>query len=185
MNLAALLHLFLMAAEAVIMLFQLRSLLQSSSADYYHPFTQGVIRLTNPVMNILPFKNVHLGSFFVAGFIVSFVVAAAFWIIIYLAAWTGQLSIIYILLIALLMTLKSFGYLLLGLLLVQAITSWLPATRNVSYLCYQITAPIVAPVQKIIPPIGMIDISLMIVMIVLFALNRLFASWFGIFWMML
>ncbi|MBO6257738.1 MAG: YggT family protein [Succinivibrio sp.] len=185
MDLAALLNFLLMASEAVMMLFQLRALLQSSSADYYHPLTQGVIKLTGPVMNILPFKNLHLGSFFIGGFIVSFIVAAIFWIAIYFAAWTGQLGILYILFIAILMTIKTFGYLLLGLLFIQAITSWLPSTRKTSYLCYQITAPIVAPVQKIIPPIGMIDISLMIVMIVLFALNRLFASWFGIYWIML
>jgi YggT family protein len=49
----------------------------------------------------------------------------------------------------------------------------------------QLTYPIVAPVQKIIPPIGMIDISLMIVMIAIFALNRLAYSIFGLYWAIL
>ena len=88
----------------------------------------------------------------------------------------------YIILIAVLMTVKAFGYLVLCLLLVQALTSWLPATRGLSFTLGQLTYPLVSPVQKIIPPIGMIDISLMIIMIAIFALNRLGYSWFGMLW---
>ena len=52
-----------------------------------------------------------------------------------------------------------------------------------SYLCAQITSPLVAPIQKIIPPIGMIDISLMLIMIALFALNGLMARMLGALWL--
>ena len=68
------------------------------------------------------------------------------------------------------------------LLFAQALLSWLPSTRGWSFYFSQITSFITAPVQRIIPPIGMIDISLMIVLIALFALNRLFANIFGIMW---
>ncbi|MDD6317770.1 MAG: YggT family protein, partial [Succinatimonas hippei] len=85
--------------------------------------------------------------------------------------------------LAFFMFIKSFGYLFLALLLVEAITSWLPSTRSVSYLCAQITSPLVGPIQKIIPPIGMIDISLMLIMIALFALNTLMVKLFGPLWL--
>ena len=83
------------------------------------------------------------------------------------------MPLLYIPLAALLMLLKTTGYLIIFLLLAQALTSWLPATRGWSFLFAQINAPIVAPVQRIIPPIGMIDISLMIVLIAIYALNSL------------
>ena len=68
------------------------------------------------------------------------------------------------------------------LLIVQALTSWLHSTRSISILMYQITYPIVAPVQKVIPPIGMIDISLMIIIFVLYAVNGLCYKLFGVYW---
>ena len=86
-----------------------------------------------------------------------------------------QFDIRLVLLFTTIITVKTFGYLIIILLLAQALTSWLPSTRQWSIFFSQITYPIVAPVQKIIPPIGMIDISLMIVMLGLFALDSLFA----------
>ena len=173
-----------MLAEAVIILFQLRSLMQSSGIDYYHPATQLVVKLTEPVMKLLPFRNKNIKGFYYAGFIVAFVLAAMFWFG-FLQILGNSLNITAVILFSVLITIKSFGYLLLFLLLAQALCSWLPATRTYSFMFGQLTYPIVAPVQKIIPPIGMIDISLMIVMIAIFALNRLAYSLFGLYWAVL
>ena len=178
----------IMIAEALVMLFQLRSLLQSSSADYYHPFTQSIIKLTNPILKIVKIRTVYLWGIFINGFIISLVFSIIFWVIL-LAILSGFSNfadlLIQSLIIGTLMTIKSFGYLLIILLLIQAITSWLPSTRSISYLFSQITYPIVAPVQKIIPPIGMIDISLMIVLLGLFAINRLMYSLIPQFWLII
>ena len=51
------LQIILMIVQAVMMLFMLRALMQSANSFYYHPFTQAVIKLTDPVLNLLPFKN--------------------------------------------------------------------------------------------------------------------------------
>ena len=166
-------HYLIMFATAVVMLFELRALMQSSSIDYYHPFTQAVVKLTEPLLGRLPFRNIHFKGFYYCGFIVSFVIAVVFFTVLV------SLSSFDILLI---LTVKSFGYLLIFLLLAQALTSWLPNTRYLSMTFAQITYPIVSPVQKLIPPIGMIDLSLMIVMIALFALNTMFGKLFGILW---
>ncbi len=178
------LNFYIMLAEAVIILFELRSLMQSSGIDYYHPATQLVVKLTEPVMKLLPFRNKNIKGFYYAGFIVAFVLSLMFWFG-FVAKFGETLNITAIIMFAALMTIKSFGYLLLFLLLAQALCSWLPATRGYSFMFGQLTYPIVAPVQKIIPPIGMIDISLMIVMIAIFALNRLAYSIFGLYWAIL
>lgn len=54
---------------------------------------------------------------------------------------------------------------LLGyLLVVRALLSWFPNAREnqlVQYI-YEFTDPIIIPLRRIIPPIGMIDLSVMI-----------------------
>ena len=172
-------HYLIMFATAVVMLFELRALMQSSSVDYYHPFTQAVVKLTEPLLGRLPIRNIHFKGFYYCGFIVSFVIAVVFFTVL---VSLSSFDILLIALFSIILTIKSFGYLLIFLLLAQALTSWLPNTRYLSMTFAQITYPIVSPVQKLIPPIGMIDLSLMIVMIALFALNTMFGKLFGILW---
>ena len=176
--------LIILVAQALIMLFELRALVQSSSVSYYHPLAQAVARLTDPVIKFMPFRQKHIRGFFYAGFIVALLIALLFWLLFALYLGSGNL-LATVPLLGVLMTVKTFGYMLIILLLVQALTSWLPATRNISQLCYELTYPIVSPVQKIIPPIGMIDISLMVVLIIIYALNFVFFKIFGTIWMLI
>ena len=161
----------LYVVTALVMLFQLRSLVQSSSADYYNKLVQGLVTLTNPLVNIPVWRTMRMGSFFIAGMVVALIISAVFWVLS--ALFLLQMPIFYSLIATIFLFIKALGYLVIGLLLAQALTSWLPATRELSYLFGEVTRPIVAPVQRIIPPIGMIDISLMIVLIALYALNGL------------
>ena len=176
-------HLFsllILLVQALTMLFELRFLLQSSSADYYHPITQAVLKLTNPLCNINFIRNMHFKSFFFGGVFVAFMLDLIYWIAVSLIS--NWISIQIALLLAVLTTVKCFGYLIFVILIVQALCSWLPSTRSISYFMYQLSAPIVAPVQKIIPPIGVIDISLMIVVLALFALDNFLGKIFYPFW---
>ena len=161
------------------MLFELRFLLQSSSADYYHPFTQAVLKLTNSVINLPAIRSMHIRNYYIGGLAIAFFISIAFWLIYgcYVSIPTK-----YKIILGTLMPLKVFGYLIFMLLIIQALTSWLPSTRSISYLMFQITEPITAPVQRVIPPIGMIDISLMIIILALYAINGLCHRLFGILW---
>jgi YggT family protein len=135
--------------------------------------------ILKPLLGRLPIRNIHFKGFYYCGFIVSFVIAVVFFTVL---VSLSSFDILLIALFSIILTIKSFGYLLIFLLLAQALTSWLPNTRYLSMTFAQITYPIVSPVQKLIPPIGMIDLSLMIVMIALFALNTMFGKLFGILW---
>lgn len=156
---------------AVVMLFQFRALLQSSSANYYHPMVQAVTKLTNPLVNIPVWRQARMGSFFIAGFIVAMIISLAWWLLS--ALLFVKLPIVYALIASVILFIKSFGYLVICLLLVQALCSWLPATREFGYTLSQATEPITSPVQRIIPPIGMIDISLMVVLLLIYGANAL------------
>ncbi|MGN1281091.1 MAG: YggT family protein [Succinivibrio sp.] len=154
--------------------------MQSSNIDYYHPFTQAVVKLTEPVIRLIPYRNANIKGFYYCGFTLAFAFALLF--ALALKFFIGIPAVL-VLVLSLVMTIKGFGYLLFFLFIGQALTSWLPSTRMLSITLSQITYPIVAPVQRIIPPIGMIDISLMILMLALFALDRLFAKVFGVLWL--
>ncbi len=65
--------------------------------------------------------------------------------------------------------LQIFGYLIVA----RALSSWFPDARRhpIVLLLYQLTDPVMIPASRIIPRIGMIDISPMIVILVLFSVS--------------
>lgn len=75
------------------------------------------------------------------------------------------------------------------ILFATAILSWLVAfnvvntrndiVRNISYFLYQITEPALQPIRRLIPPVGMLDLSIFILGIGLIFLDQL------IFWLYL
>ncbi len=56
------------------------------------------------------------------------------------------------------------------LLVARALTSWFPDLRRyqIVQILYDLTDPIIEPLRKLIPPIGMIDLSVMITVLALF-----------------
>ncbi len=71
-------------------------------------------------------------------------------------------------LIVLLINLLAFA--ILG----RALVSWfqLPPDNPIVVVLYQITEPILAPLRRVVPRLGMFDITPMIAMFVLFTLAR-------------
>jgi YggT family protein len=62
---------------------------------------------------------------------------------------------------------QLLGYLFMLCLFVRAIFSWVePYPRNrVHRLTYDVTEPVLAPVRRVIPPVGGLDISFLVVFI--------------------
>ncbi len=60
------------------------------------------------------------------------------------------------------------------LLVARALTSWFPDLRRhqIVQLLYDITDPIIEPLRKLIPPVGQLDLSVMIAVFALFALSQ-------------
>ena len=68
---------------------------------------------------------------------------------------------------------SMFVHLLAFAILARAVTSWLPIDRNgpVVRALDAITDPVLDPLRRVIPTIGMIDITPMVAMIMLFAIG--------------
>ena len=66
--------------------------------------------------------------------------------------------------------LQVMGY----LLIIRALLSWFPNARGnqIVEFIYQLTDPIIVPLRRIIPPLGMIDISVMIAVLFLLLVGQ-------------
>lgn len=64
---------------------------------------------------------------------------------------------------------RGFLYILLIAIIARALLSWFPISRTNPFvrLVHQITDPLIDPVRRIMPRTGMIDLSPMIVVILL------------------
>ena len=64
------------------------------------------------------------------------------------------------------------------LLVVRALLSWFPDLQRypVVRLLYDITDPIIQPLRRLIPPIGFLDLSVMIAVIFLFTIAQALRS---------
>ena len=64
------------------------------------------------------------------------------------------------------------------MLIARALVSWFPDLRRhaVVQLLFDMTDPIIEPLRKVIPPVGMLDLSVMIAVFALFALSQALMS---------
>jgi len=71
-------------------------------------------------------------------------------------------------------TVDMFFNIVLLLILARIILSWLPQFRSnqIAEFVFGITEPILGPFQRLIPPIGMIDISPMVAIIALAVIQQ-------------
>ncbi len=115
-----------------------------------------------------------IGSVDTASVVVAFVLALA---AIIFGMWATNLLPILgvtILPMGVILLLTYAGKLIFWMILIRAILSWVSQVRNpVDYLLYQLTEPLMAPIRRIIPAMGGLDFSAMIVMFILIALNYL------------
>ena len=61
--------------------------------------------------------------------------------------------------------------------------SWVSQGRSqIEYVMYQLTEPLLAPLRRFIPPMGGLDLSILVAFIALQALNWLMGDLFGPLW---
>jgi YggT family protein len=147
----------------------LRFLLQLVRADYYNPISKALVKATNPLL--VPLRKIIPGfaGMDLAALVLALLLQAVLIQVVVLLAGAGFVNILSLLIWA------FFG--LLGLTLsvyyygmfVIIIASWVaPHSHNPALnLLQQLIEPVVAPFRKILPPLGVIDLSPMIFLMVL------------------
>ena len=183
--------------SAVSVLFLVRFILQATHADFFNPISQGVIRYTDPVLNplrkVIPiYKNLDLAAFFA-----TWVTCAA--TIGGVAAMTGRYDnavvvemlqslglVVGAVVAGVYRTFDLFLYFYWIAIFAMIIISFLaPATYNpITSLLRDICEPVLAPARRLLPAMGGLDLSPLIVFLVIgllqhYLLPGLFGTLFG------
>ncbi|MCE8036555.1 YggT family protein [Halomonas sp. MCCC 1A11062] len=151
-----------------LFLMMLRFLLQASQADYYNPISQSVVKITQPVVR--PFQGFLgpvMGRFDMATLAAAFVLKAVSIVAILQIAGIGMPPITQIAIGAIAAIANAILKIYFFALIVMIILSWVApnASHPGALLVMQLVEPIMAPVRKVIPPLGMIDLSPIVVFI--------------------
>lgn len=151
--------------DLYLMVAVLRVWLQLVRADFYNPVSQFVVKATNPLL--VPLRKIipGFGGLDIAGILFVFVVALAK--VTTLQLMFGQGLPIYGLLISALITVISEVFtLVFWVTIIRAILSWISQGYNpIEALLHQLTEPLLAPIRKVIPPMGGLDLSLLVFLI--------------------
>ena len=151
--------------------FLMRVILQVARADFRNAIAQAIVRITNPL--VLPLRRVipPIGKFdaasFVALLLVEFAAAA-----ILLSLHGEPLEPAGLVRFAIIDLLRNVLQFYLVAIIIYVILSWVaPGTYSpAGALLASICEPLLAPVRRVIPPIGGLDLSALFVLIGLQAL---------------
>ena len=166
------------AFSLYLMVMILRLWLQLVRADFYNPFSQFVVKATNPL--VLPLRRVipSIGSLDSATLLLAYSLMLTKLLLLQLIQ-SGQVLLVPSLIFAVIFLLKEIFTLLFWILVIRALLSWFSQGRSpVELVMHQLTEPLLRPVRRILPPLGGLDLSVLVVLIGLQFLNILFSSWF-------
>ncbi|CAH1042297.1 MULTISPECIES: YggT family protein [Halomonas] len=151
-----------------LFLLMLRFLLQASRADYYNPLSQSVVKITQPVVGLFQgFLGPVAGRFDLATLAAGFVLKVVSMVAIFMVIGVGMPPIPGLLIAGIAALANAILKIYFFAMIVMIILSWVApnASHPGALLVMQLVEPIMAPVRKVIPPLGMIDLSPIVVFI--------------------
>lgn len=147
----------------------LRFLLQYFRADFRNPLSQFLVTVTNPPLKILRrfvpgFRGIDFSSL-----VLALLVAALEIFLVRLMIGSG-VSASSMILGSLGTVLQTLVYIFMIAIIIRIVLSWIQPQGSgnpMISLLYSITEPVLAPARRLIPPIGGLDLSPMLTIIVL------------------
>ncbi len=153
--------------------FIIRAILAMTRADFYNPISQFLVTITNPLL--IPLRKIipSLGNIDTATWLLVFGLKTLEVFLLFLISGV-QVSAATLISVSLLQIVTMIITILLYAVIIRAIFSWF-AGMNMGpnpliSILHSITEPILAPARRIIPPVGMFDLSTLVVILVLYSL---------------
>lgn len=169
--------------DLYIMVVILRVWLQLARADFYNPFSQFVVKATQPIVGPLRRIIPSVGNIDLATVIFAYVLSVAKFICLILISNGSLVFSPSFLIFGALSLIKAAGGLLFWILLIRAILSWVSQGNSpVEYVMVQLTEPMLAPIRRILPPMGGFDLSLLVLFLILQFANYLMGDVVGPIW---
>ncbi|MDC9719421.1 MAG: YggT family protein [Gammaproteobacteria bacterium] len=158
-----------------LMMVLIRFMLQLAKADFYNPLAQAIVKITQPFVGPLQKLIPRTGRFSLAAIILAFLVQLAVIIMVLLIVGIVLPSPIVLLIWSLIGVASQMLDLLFFAILATIILSWLAPQANHpgAYLLHQLTEPVMAPVRRILPNLGGLDFSPIVVFIVINLMDML------------
>ena len=160
----------------------LRFVMQTVRADYYNPIAQFIVTATDPLLRPLRRVIPSVGRYDTASLVLCVVVLLAKLALfkalslgpapaIGMALNANAMGVPAMVLAALIDTVYLFFNVFIFSLFIQALMSWLPnaGASPVASLLHSITAPVLRPVRRFVPPMGGLDLSTLVAIIGLYA----------------
>ncbi|KLV05150.1 MULTISPECIES: YggT family protein [Photobacterium] len=169
--------------DLFIMVVLLRIWLQWVRADFYNPFSQFIVKATQPIVGPLRRLIPSIGSLDMATLLLAYLLSMAKFVVLQLVLGGGLLLTPEYLWVGALSLLKAAGGLVFWVLLLRAILSWVSQGRSpIEYVMHQLTEPMTAPIRRVIPSMGGLDLSVLILFIGLQFANMLIGDMVGPIW---
>ncbi|MCO1334846.1 YggT family protein [Microbulbifer sp. OS29] len=153
----------------------MRFLLQLARADFYNPISQGIVKVTNPLL--LPLRKVVPGFFGIdmASVVLALLVGLVMILICGLLAGGVLLNPLSALLWSLIGSVSTVIAVVFIGLLISIVASWIAPNSGhpALILLHQLLEPFCGPVRRLIPQLGVIDISPIFVFILLTVADKL------------
>ena len=164
----------------------LRFLLQIAKADFYNPVSQTVIRLTDPAVKLFrSFIPGYLGIDFSSLILALVVEAAAICVLIllygggipgirFIVTW-AFVGVIYF-------TINIYYYAIIASIIMSFVMVFSGSMNPhpILRVIWQLTEPVMAPVRKVVPPIGGLDFSPIFIFIIIRLIQNALIRTFGI-----
>lgn len=148
-----------------LMVVLLRLWLQSARADFYNPLSQFVVKATNPLL--IPLRRIipSIGKLDTASLLLALLVATGKVITMQLLL-SGGVSAGTTLFGAIAVLIKESFSLLFWVVVIRAILSWFSQGHNpMEHLLHQLTEPLLNPIRRVIPPVGGLDLSVLVLLV--------------------
>ena len=155
--------------DLYIIVVALRFLLQWVRADFYNPLSQFLVRATNPLLRPLRRIIPGYGGIDFASVILMLLLKAAEISILGLVAAGRIPAPLGLLVLSLAEVLRLLIYIFMFAIIIQVVLSWVnPGAYNpATVLIYRLTEPLLEPARRLIPPMGGLDFSPLVVLILL------------------
>lgn len=144
----------------------LRILLEAARVDFYNPIVQLLLRLTDPLVKPLARLIPNIGRLNTAAVVLLYVIQLIGLFI--LVGLSGRVPDPLVLtLLALMRLVRMLLVLYMILIIVSVILSWVGqgARHPIVPLTYQLTEPVLAPIRRVLPSLGGLDLSPLIAII--------------------
>lgn len=147
----------------------LRLLMQLSRADFHNPIARVITQVTNPLLRPLRRVIPGVGGIDWALIVLTLIIQIAELIITSLIMNGAVPGLPGLLVLAVGRLLQLVIYIYIFIILIEVILSWVnPHAYNAAtVLIYSLSTPVMRPARRLIPPMGGIDLSPLVVLIVL------------------